>query len=537
MRSIRLRSSIVTLLAVLIVAIGASSIQASTQQDLGGIDLGLEVMDWNGGEVVADEALVQFLPGIGATQREAVHTSLGCELIENIAEGLDRIRLGGEDLDARLATYNAHPSVDYAEPHNVYRTLFTPNDSDWGLQWGPQNMNCPAAWDLYTGGNTIVAILDSSVDYTHSDLAAHYHYGRDYYNGDNDPYDFFDFIGHGTHCSGIAAAVTNNANGIAGVGFDCKFAFYQVGMVILISDAAVIQSINDVIAQGWHVISMSFGGSGSSASMENALNNAYNAGVVCIAAAGNDGTTAQLYPAAYDNVIAVASHNVNNQRSSFSTYGQWVSVSAPGENIYSTIYSLWGNYTYMDGTSMACPHEAGMANILYSFIGGSRTKANADLIRSTIETTSVPASWVEYGRVDLYAAMLALTGGHNADFSYYNGTDFNPFIFTSTNYPVLGTNWITEIDGGSVGATGLTFAVAYSAPFAFMTGIGELLVDVSSTWMMTHIAGGGSGISSHSILLPNDPVLAGVHAYTQGLLNNVGGSAMLTNAIDATLGN
>ncbi len=124
----------------------------------------------------------------------------------------------------------------------------------------------------------------------------------------------------------------------------------------------------------------------------------------------------------------------------------------------------------------------------------------------------------------------------DAGFTYYNGSGHNPFIFTSTNLPVLGASWVTEIDGGSVGAAGLTFVVAYSAPFAFMTGIGELLVDVSSTWMMTHISGGGSGISTHTILLPNDPALAGAHAYTQGLLNNVGGAALLTNAIDALLG-
>ena len=124
----------------------------------------------------------------------------------------------------------------------------------------------------------------------------------------------------------------------------------------------------------------------------------------------------------------------------------------------------------------------------------------------------------------------------DAGFVYYNGTDFNPFIFTSNNLPVLGTNWVTQIDGGAIGASGLTFAVAYAAPFAFMTGIGELLVDVSSPWMLTHISGGGAGISTHTILLPNDPGLAGIHAYTQGLCNNVGGVAVLTNAIDATLG-
>jgi len=124
----------------------------------------------------------------------------------------------------------------------------------------------------------------------------------------------------------------------------------------------------------------------------------------------------------------------------------------------------------------------------------------------------------------------------DASFTYYNGTGINPFIFTSTNLPVIGTSWISEIDGGAVGAAGLTFVVGYSAPFGFMTGIGELLIDVSSTWMLTHIAGGGSGISPHTIPIPSDPGLAGVHAYTQGLLNNVGGSALLTNAIELVLG-
>ncbi len=117
-----------------------------------------------------------------------------------------------------------------------------------------------------------------------------------------------------------------------------------------------------------------------------------------------------------------------------------------------------------------------------------------------------------------------------------NGTGINPDILSTVTLPVLGTQWQSQIDGGSVGASGLTFLVGYSSPFAFVTGIGELLIDVSSSWMMTSISGGGSSISSHSVLIPDDPALLGIAAYTQGLLNNLGGSAQLTNALYLILG-
>ncbi len=124
-----------------------------------------------------------------------------------------------------------------------------------------------------------------------------------------------------------------------------------------------------------------------------------------------------------------------------------------------------------------------------------------------------------------------------ASVTWRNGSGVNPDIYSSTSLPVLGTNWTTQIDGGAVGASGLSFVVGYSAPLGGVpTPIGELLIDISSSWMITHIAGGSSGISYHSIPIPNDPALAGVTAYTQGFLNNVGGGAMLTNALDATMG-
>ena len=119
-----------------------------------------------------------------------------------------------------------------------------------------------------------------------------------------------------------------------------------------------------------------------------------------------------------------------------------------------------------------------------------------------------------------------------------NGSGINPNIFTTVTLPILGTSWKSQIDGGSVGASGLSFMVGYSAPISgIFTAFGELLVDTTSPWLFTSIAGGAGGISNHTIVIPNDPTLLGFLAYTQGFLNNVGGSSQLTNGLDLVLGN
>ena len=476
-RHIRFTSPLFMVLVALLVIPTAGS------QTLKDIDSGLDIMTWQNGEVLRDEALVQFKEGVSALERFTLHRDMGCDVIETVAPGLERIRLNGKPLNATLEAYNNASILKYAEPHRVYRTFYTPNDSDWSLQWGPANMNCPEAWDIHKGApDTTVAILDSSVDYNHGDLAGNYKYGYDFFNGDSDPYDFLDFIGHGTHCSGIAAAVTDNAKGIAGVGFDCSFAFYQVGSIIIISDSAVIQAINDVISKGWHVISMSFGGSQSSQSMKTALDNAYNAGVVCVAAAGNDGNTNIMYPGGYPNVISVASHNQANQKSSFSTYGNWVDVSAPGENIYSTIYTFWGSYTTMDGTSMACPHVAGMCNILYSLIGGQRNKANADLIRNAVQDTAIPASWVIHGRVDLEGAMKQLMATNPPTITAVNPSQVQ--AFQGGTVTITGTDFTnaSQVLSGGIVLLPPEFTIVndttitYSAPTATALGAAQVIV-------------------------------------------------------------
>jgi len=252
-------------------------------------------------DVIQGEALVQFRSGAAAPVRSALHDAAGSVPVREIAEGLVQVRFdeAARSLEEVLRRYNAHPSVEFAEPNWVYYAYADPNDPKYIQQWGPKKIGCSLAWDLAVGDpGAVVAVIDSGIDMDHPDLNDHYAYGYDFYAGDALPEDTF---GHGTHTAGTAAAEFNNAVGIAGVAGYCRFAAYRVGDYYL-SNSAIISAINDATAKGALAISMSFGGGGPSTAMQNALNAAYNAGVVCVASAGNDGNQAQNYPAAFSSV-------------------------------------------------------------------------------------------------------------------------------------------------------------------------------------------------------------------------------------------
>lgn len=310
------------------------------------------------------------------------------------------------DIMAKIAQLAKSPIVRFAEPDSVVYATFVPNDPSWGVQWGPQKIGCPAAWDVHKGdAGTVIAIVDTGINYNHPDLSSKYVGGYDFYNNDSNP---MDDNGHGTHCAGIAAAATNNSVGIAGVGFNCKL----MAVKVLSSGGSgslstVAQGINYATTNGAKVINLSLGSYSGSSTLQSAVNNAWNNGVVLAAAAGNDGVTNQLYPAAYTNCIATAASTTTDSRASWSNYGSsWVDVAAPGVSIYSTMGS---SYSYLDGTSMASPHVAGAAALLYSYIGGSRSLANAQIVRNALENTCVyVGNWVAKGRINLSAAIQSL---------------------------------------------------------------------------------------------------------------------------------
>jgi subtilisin family serine protease len=254
-------------------------------------------------------------------------------------------------------------SVKYVEPNWKSYIDATPNDPEWINQWGPRKIQANLAWNRQRNNSTVlVAVIDTGIKYDHPDLAANYApLGYDWVN--NDPYPMDDH-GHGTHCAGIIAATINNSVGIAGLAQVKVMAEKALTREGWGYDDNLANAIIHAVDHGAKIISCSWGSSEDSQLIRDAIRYATSAGALVIAAAGNSGTNTKHYPAAYPEVIAVTATDENDNLASFSTYGDWVDLAAPGTSIYSTY--LWNTYVSLSGTSMACPHVAGVAALVWS---------------------------------------------------------------------------------------------------------------------------------------------------------------------------
>lgn len=319
-----------------------------------------------------------------------------------LVSGLRKVRLVDPCLSVAqaLAAYRANPNVLYAEPDYRIHLEGIPNDPDFSSLWGLNNtgqaggtpdadIDAPEAWDITTGNrSTIVAVIDTGVDYNHPDLAANIWtnpdeipgdgidndgngyvddvHGYDFVNHDADP---MDDQGHGTHVAGTIGAVGNNGVGVAGINWQVQI------MALKFLDATgsgstsdAIDALNYAVANGATIVNASWGGDPYSQALYDAIRNARDAGVIFVAAAGNNGANndqAPFYPAGYDlaNIIAVAATDRNDRLASFSNYGATtVDLAAPGVDILSTKPN--NTYQTASGTSMAAPHVAGVAALV-----------------------------------------------------------------------------------------------------------------------------------------------------------------------------
>lgn len=402
---------------------------------------------WAGQTIVADRLLVAFEPDAPPAQRAAAHAAANLGARRAVSTNLDMVELApGADLLSAMEQYNGRAGVRGVGPDVLVDALAPdPDDPHWWLQWALPKVAATDAWPLAPGdADCVVAVIDSGVKTDHVDLDAHYAWGHDFYAGDADPTDVH---GHGTHCVGIAAAETDNGVGVAGAANGCRFAAYRAGNASF-PTSALVASIDDAVAQGAQVISMSWGSSYNNVLIRFALEDAHDAGCVLVAAAGNDNTSSKFYPAALSEVLGVASSSPSDTRSSFSNYGSWVSVAAPGQSIYSTSHT--GGYVYKSGTSMACPLVAGMAALLYAQLGGERTAANAAAVRAALEDSAVDVgSWVEHGRVDLHAALLELSQASAPTLTSVSPTDVAAFggeRVTLTGSGLLGVSSVSLDD-------------------------------------------------------------------------------------------
>ncbi|MCR4401331.1 MAG: S8 family peptidase [Firmicutes bacterium] len=247
------------------------------------------------------------------------------------------------------------------------------------VPWGITKVRAPEAWSRATGRGVRVAVLDTGIDADHPDLKPNVDGGFDCIN---ETTTIADDNGHGTHVAGTIAALDNDI-GVVGVAPEARLysvkAFDSRGQG-QVSD--IVQGVEWCITNRMQVINMSFGTPDSSKALTIAIEQAARAGIVMVAAAGNDGKRDHvLYPARDPNVIAVAASTRDDRVASFSNSGEQVAVAAPGEDIFSTHRD--GGYKTLAGTSMACPHVAGIAALILSASPGLDRDAVRDILCKT----------------------------------------------------------------------------------------------------------------------------------------------------------
>ncbi|MDD5571647.1 MAG: S8 family serine peptidase [Bacteroidales bacterium] len=389
-------------------------------------------------------------------------------------------KTGQQNIDLSLMyeiTYDADISIEdainelyatsvfeYVELHYIPVLLYTPNDPMASSQYHLNNIHAYEGWDIDKGDtNVVIGIIDTGVDTDHPDLVGNIKYNYedpidgvdndndgyvDNYRGwdvamdDNNPEIPVGGERHGIHVSGIAAASTDNGTGVAGVGFKCKFLPVKIAEDIHSALTAAYEGIVYAADHGCSVINCSWGRSGGGISQyeQDIINYAVvNMYALVVVACGNSNNSTYYYPAAYNNVLAVAGTNSADTKWIYSptfgsSYYDKVDVCAPGDGIYSTMID--GTYSYMNGTSMAAPCVAGCAAIVKSKYPGYTGTQIGELLKATADNIyTIPAN-IPYtgklgtGRVNLFRALTETTH-KSAAMTSYTITDGNDNIFVS----------------------------------------------------------------------------------------------------------
>lgn len=341
-------------------------------------------------EIVPDELMIRFRPQVDDETKgkiRAAHRLIKKQTIPQI--GVEVVNVAPDERQKVMETLVSDPSVESVESNAITRLAFAPNDPYFndGKQWAPQKIQAPAAWDISMGNNVKIAIIDFGVDAGHPDLAANIwtNLGEIPGNGIDDDgngyvddvhgYNFYyhnadtsDDCGHGTGVAGIAAAVTNNGIGIAGIAPGSMIMPIKAGSCGGGNYSSMISGLFYAADNGARVINISAGAPSDSTYLSDAVNYARSKGAIVVAAVGNDNSTIPFYPASYPAAFAVAGTLQGDMRYLSSNYGSQVDIAAPATPIYTTWWTPTSGsmYTSAGGTSDAAPHVAGLAALLFA---------------------------------------------------------------------------------------------------------------------------------------------------------------------------
>ncbi|RKD25502.1 hypothetical protein BEP19_00720 [Ammoniphilus oxalaticus] len=296
--------------------------------------------------------------------------------------------------------FNGRDDVEFAEPNflllpNDFPTGLLPNDPLYTrYQWNLPMINMEKAWDISRGSEeVIIAVIDTGIDLKHQDFQGQLVKGYNVLTGQNDP---MDDNGHGSHVAGIIAASTNNNLGIAGVSWNNKIMpIKAIGSEGTGTSFDIARGIRWAADHGAKVINMSVGNYHPSGILLDSIRYAHSKGIVLVAASGNDNSNQPSYPAAYPEVISVAAVDQQARRAEFSNYGGTVEIAAPGVDIPSAY--LYNEYAALSGTSMACPHVAGLAGLILSVEPRLKNEQVRKIIQQSAQKVTGAGRDDEYG--------------------------------------------------------------------------------------------------------------------------------------------
>ena len=413
-----------------------------------------EVVDTTTGQVILREEMVATHVLVTLSEGEdpsAFLAKMGTQAttMERVTPDvpLYRVHLTAVSLEAlpnALDTAADQPGALAVEPDYVRQAILVPNDPKyldgtlWGLnQTSDADIDAPEGWNVRSSaGAVIVAVIDTGIKTTHQDLAANMWrnsaeiagnkidddangfvddiFGCDAYNNDGDP---TDDQGHGSHCAGTIGGTGNNGIGVTGVAWGVKL----MGCKFLSAtgsgaDSDAVRCIDYARSKGAKVLSNSWGGGGAGVSLQAAIERTRTAGLIFVAAAGNDGINTDIspsYPAslATDNIVSVAATTRTDTLASFSNYGSVTTdLGAPGDGIYSTVSTSDTAYATYSGTSMATPHVAGvLALLMAQFPTESYSSIITRLMNGTDKVPALAGKTKSGGRLNLANALLGTT--------------------------------------------------------------------------------------------------------------------------------